>query len=146
EFMQRIEGFLRAVPRIFPIGIECRNKNYLNEEYFKMLKANDATHVFSEKQYMPPVAELASSYEAFLGDRIAFRLLGGDRKEIEEKTGERWDRIVDAKDERPIVLVLRHLLSIGKRITLNVNNHYEGSAPLTIQKILDGIAREGVGP
>jgi uncharacterized protein YecE (DUF72 family) len=56
-------------------------------------------------------------------------------------TGKRWDRIVIPKDEEigDILDTIGRLLSRGVDIFLNVNNHYEGSAPLTIRKIREAM-------
>ncbi len=136
-FLESAGRFVKAIPRTIPIGIECRNGNYLDDEYFSFLKENDVSHVFSEKQYMPPVIDLIDRYRDKLNDRVIIRLLGGDRKEMETKTGEKWNRIVEEKDVKPIAGKILELLNSGKLVTVNVNNHYEGSAPLTIEKIMN---------
>jgi uncharacterized protein YecE (DUF72 family) len=38
-----------------------------------------------------------------------------------------------------VLVATTRLLGGGKRVYLNVNNHYEGSAPLTIEKIRAGL-------
>ena len=65
------------------------------------------------------------------------RLHGYDRKAIENKTKEIWNSIVEPKDDELIKIVgtVNNLLHKNVDIFLNVNNHYEGSAPLTIEKI-----------
>ena len=55
---------------------------------------------------------------------------------IEARTGEKWDRIVEEQEGKAsIVGMVKNLLVQGKRVVVNVNNHYEGSAPLTIERI-----------
>jgi hypothetical protein len=68
----------------------------------EILKENDIAHVFSEKRYMPSVTDLIGRYRDRLNDRIIIRLSGGDRKEMETKTGEKWNRIVEEKNAMPI--------------------------------------------
>ncbi|MFO8064843.1 MAG: hypothetical protein R6V29_09460, partial [Spirochaetia bacterium] len=69
-------------------------------------------------------------------DRAVVRLMGGDRKEIEELTGRRWNQVVLPKepDKEHIAGMISSLLSHADT-TLNVNNHYEGAAPATIRSI-----------
>ncbi len=65
------------------------------------------------------------------------RLHGPDRKAMEEKTRKHWHRVVAPKDEElaAIANMAGELLEQGVNVYLNVNNHYEGSAPLTIERI-----------
>jgi hypothetical protein len=70
--------------------------------------------------------------------------MGGDRKEIEEKSREQWDRIVEPKTTiNDIALMLVDLIK-GREGILNVNNHYEGSAPLTIERMVRLLEDRGV--
>ncbi len=73
------------------------------------------------------------------------RLHGPDRAAIEEATKKKWDRIAAPKEEEldRIVGMIRTLVGSGVDVYLNVNNHYEGSAPLTIERIRERLARAG---
>ncbi len=64
------------------------------------------------------------------------RLHGPDRRAIEQETGKRWDRIVAARDEElaGVATMTSALTESGVNVYVNVNNHYEGSAPLTIER------------
>lgn len=142
EFMKRLGAFAEAVERDIPperrvpLGIECRNANYLTREYFRFLKDTGIAHVFSEKMYLPHVYELAEKFGDLIGDRCAVRLLGGDRKEIEEKTKGEWNRIVEPKEDLPKIADAIAELARGSRLVqVYVNNHFEGSAPLTIERL-----------
>ncbi len=68
---------------------------------------------------------------------MVIRLHGPDREGIEKEAGGQWDRLVAPKDDElpGIVSMVEDLLGNGVDVYLNVNNHYEGSAPLTIQRI-----------
>jgi hypothetical protein len=63
--------------------------------------------------------------------------MGYDRKSIEKKTDSKWDRVVDPKDNDILAIakMIRDLLHRDISVTVNINNHYEGSAPITIEKI-----------
>jgi len=65
------------------------------------------------------------------------RLHGYERDEIEKKTNKIYNQIVEPKDEElpGIIEMIQDMRSRGVEVYLNVNNHYEGSAPLTIEKI-----------
>lgn len=133
-FIEALDRFTSAVTPEIPLAVETRNKNYLTREYFQFLKERGIIHVFSEKLYMPHVYEV---YERF-GDLIAgtsiIRLLGGDRAEIERATDGRWDRVIDEKTDKGLVVGMsRDLVVRGGRVVLSINNHYEGSAPKTAE-------------
>jgi uncharacterized protein YecE (DUF72 family) len=66
-------------------------------------------------------------------------LHGPDRPGMEEKTKEKWNEIVAPKDEEleRIVQMVKELMNTGLAVYVNVNNHYEGSAPKTIEKIYE---------
>ena len=76
-------------------------------------------------------------YRNLIKDRVVIRLHGPDRKGMEEKSGGIWNKILEPKnsDLSKIADMLDELLSREVDIYLYVNNHYEGSAPLTIEKI-----------
>jgi uncharacterized protein YecE (DUF72 family) len=135
-FLRKLDDFCASLPEglaaSLPLAVEVRNKNYLVKEYFQFLRDRGLVHVFSEKQYLPHIYDLYSEFGDFVGDRVVMRLLGGDRKAIEEKTGERWDRIVEERDDKErIAEMTRNILYRGGRVVININNHFEGSAPLT---------------
>ncbi|MDC7227879.1 MAG: DUF72 domain-containing protein [Spirochaetales bacterium] len=135
-FLRKLEEFCHVVPAGIPLAVEIRNKNYLHEEYFNMLHECGIIHVFSEKIFMPPITQVYAQFGHLLNSSSVIRLLGGDRREIEKTTDKKWNRIVEPKDELvSIIKMTKDLISRGKRVTINVNNHYEGSAPLTIAKI-----------
>jgi uncharacterized protein YecE (DUF72 family) len=135
-FIEKLRGFLDRVPRDIPIALEPRNGTYLDEAWFAFLAEAKVSHVFSEKQYMPPIADLAARYATLLRERVVIRLLGGDRKAIEEASGGRWDKIIDPKPALPrIAAMASDLAASGREVYLDVNNHYEGSAIETIERL-----------
>lgn len=132
EFMKALDAFVARAPKGLPLAVETRNKNYLVEEYFRFLKERGLIHVFSEKIYLPHVYELYAKFGPLVEGTTVIRLLGGDRAEIEKAAGGRWDRIVDEKpDKARIAEMSLDLKYRGGKVVLNINNHYEGSAPVT---------------
>ena len=91
---------------------------------------------------MHPIFPLFENHADQIGEQVVIRLIGPDRHGIEERTGNKWNAIVDPKDEELdcLVSLLHRLMSRDVEIYLNVNNHYEGSAPLTIQRIRERLA------
>jgi hypothetical protein len=89
--------------------------------------------------WMPDIRETYAAWRQLIQTHYAvvLRLMGPDRKGIEALTHKSWDRIVLPKDDElpGIVEVIEDLLDAGLDVYVNVNNHYEGSSPLTIEKL-----------
>lgn len=137
EFQGIIREFAVKLPGEFHFAIESRNPNYLNETYFQFLRDNKLGHVFLQGYYMPPVFDIYRKFKDYIKDYTVIRLHGPDRQGIETRSKGEWNKIIDSKDSEleNIIIMIREILDRKIDIYLNVNNYYEGSAPLTIQKI-----------
>jgi uncharacterized protein YecE (DUF72 family) len=138
-FLERLHEFFEKAPAGFQYSIETRNPNYLSEELFGFLKQRNIGYVFLEGYYMPPIGEVFKKYDTVTGDVGVIRLHGGNRKEIEKQTGEKWNRVVaphdatlDSAAEMVNDYFQRRILTF-----VNVNNHFEGSAPLTAERFVE---------
>jgi uncharacterized protein YecE (DUF72 family) len=144
-FQQKLADFFAAAPTGWPYAIETRNANFLNRPLFEFLQSRQITPVFSEKLFLPHIYELYESVKDLIGNTVVIRLLGGDRKEIEQKTSSQWNRLVDIKPDRErIVTMIEDLYERGKTVMLNINNHYEGSAPITIRELGEMLQKRGI--
>ena len=65
--------------------------------------------------------------------------MGPDRQKIEKLTGSKWDRIAAPKDEslKSIAKIVGERIEQARQVVVNVNNHYEGCAVLTIDRLID---------
>ena len=136
-FLQVFENFVLKLPKGYTYAVEIRNPNYLNDRYFQFLKEHGLYHVFIQGYYMPSIFTLYKKFGQYITNLTIIRLLGPDRYGIEARCGGKWDQIVDAKEDEieAVIQMIEDLLSKEIHVYLNVNNHYEGSAPLTINKI-----------
>jgi uncharacterized protein YecE (DUF72 family) len=134
EFLRRLETFLEEVGAEWPLGVEIRNPNFLKSPYFE---THDVTPVFCEGYFLPPVVSVYEEHKERLSGTGMLRLLGPDRQGIEKATGKKWNRIVAAKDEGlpAIADMIVDMIARGLDVIVNVNNHYEGSAPLSIERL-----------
>lgn len=75
-------------------------------------------------------------------DNVVIRLHGPDREGMEERTRKDWSRIIDPRDADLDALagMLKDLKTRNRQVWLFVNNHYEGCAPLMIERIQERIA------
>ena len=137
RFLEIFEVFRQGLPEGFSYCVEIRNPNWLRREYFDYLDEQGLGHVFLQGYYMPPIFGVYWQFRDKLADPVVIRMHGGDRKDMEERTGNRWDHIVEPKDGELAELskMVRDLRQHNHDIFINVNNHYEGSAPRTIGKI-----------
>lgn len=143
-FIEKLDGFFDRAPDGFQYAVETRNPNYLSEEYFGFLRGRGLAHVFLDGYYMPPIGEVFATYDTVTAGYSVVRLHGPDRQGIEKKTGKIWNRLVETRDTGIGSAVEIVLGNVDRGVTtyLNVNNHYEGSAPLTIERFLFALDRE----
>ena len=136
-FLGLLDTFFAAAPRSLPVGIEIRNPYWLNRRYFEFLAARDLSHVFLQGYFMPPIFETWKRFGGLVKDPVVVRLHGPDRDGMEQQTGEKWDRIVAPKDGdlARLLDMMRDMRGRSMTVYLNINNHYEGSAPLTIGRL-----------
>ena len=138
EFQLKISDFFQKYKQELPtVGLEIRNPNYLNEKYFKFISNLKLAHVFLEGYYMPPISEIYSEYKKYINSISVIRLHGPDRKGIEKLANENWNQIYVNRDDeiKSIVEMIKELQNNEVDLFINVNNHFEGSAPLTIEKL-----------
>jgi len=137
-FLERLDAFFERAPKGFDYAVETRNPNYLAQDFFDFLRGRDLGFVMLEGYYMLHFADIVAKHDVRTADFSTIRLHGPNRQAIEARTGGLWGEIVDPKDEglKATASIIRQ--NAGKGITtfVNVNNHYEGSAPLTIQRLL----------
>jgi len=142
-FQDRFSEFAKNIPKGYTYAIEIRNPNYLNAPYFYFLNDNNLRHVFLQGYYMPAITNVFLNFASSIKNETVLRLHGPDRKGIEKKTGRKWDQIVENRDDEilAIVRMIQQLLDKDISVYVNVNNHYEGSAPLTIERIQSRISQ-----
>ncbi len=140
-FMDRLKAFRKSIPAMPVVGIETRNASYLNNEFFGFLSENHFIPVLLQGYWMPSIVEVYKKFSSYLKESpiIVIRLHGPDRSGIERESGGDWSRtIYDRSEElQAIAQICCELLSAGQEVYVNVNNHYEGSAPLTIARLIN---------
>lgn len=138
DFQLRFSEFTKHIKNLIPpIGIEIRNPNYLNEKYFQFLMEQKIIPVLLEGYYMPPVIETYSKFKEYIKKLVVLRLHGPDRQGIEKIANDNWNQIYINRDKEisSLVEMIREMQKNEVDLFINVNNHFEGSAPLTIEKI-----------
>lgn len=141
-FFEALHAFFDKAPTGFDYAVESRNPNYLFPVYFDLLKQHGLSHVYLEGYYMPHIGEVYERYPAPTAGYAVIRLHGGDRLEIEGQTREVWNRVVAPKPEGigSATRMVAELAAMKTVVYVNVNNHFEGSAPLTIERFLEELS------
>lgn len=137
-FLEVLAPFLEGLPEGYRFGVELRNPKWLDASFFELIEQHSVIPVLLQGYYMPSIVELYIKWRDELAkhDTVIIRLHGPNRQGIEKHTGKVWDRIVAPKDDElsAIAGVTKDLLGRGVNVFVNVNNHYEGSAPLSIER------------
>ena len=137
-FLDRFGVFIDKAPIGYSYAVETRNNNYLREPFFKFLAEHRLGCVLLDGYYMPPPGEVSQSFNVNTSNFIVLRLHGSDRSGIEEKTKGIWNQIIEPQETRlaSAKKIVHSSMDAGSDVYVNVNNHYEGCAPLTIQRFL----------
>ena len=137
EFQEKLSHFTRQLPPDYQWCVESRNPNYLNTGYFSFLRDHNLSHVFEQGYYMPPVIDLYNKYAGLLGGTTVIRLHGPDWEKMEERTGRTWNRLVEPReaDLDNLATVIKGLRKQGCKVWVFANNHFEGCAPLTLERL-----------
>ncbi len=137
-FMDQLGLFLDRLPADLPYAVEIRNPKWIDARWFDLLKEYGVAPVLLQGYWMDDIASTIDAHESKLGNTLCIRLHGEDREGMEERTGADWSRIIRPKDNELTATMgsVHRQLASDRKVFLNVNNHYEGSAPLTIDKIL----------
>jgi uncharacterized protein YecE (DUF72 family) len=136
-FQEKFAQFIQKIDPNYQYAVEIRNPNYLNESYFEFLQAHSLSHVFLQGYYMPPVTDIYKKFQVFLKKQVVFRLHGPDRSDIEKRSGGNWNQLLNPRDQElnQIAGIVKELLDRKFEVYVNMNNHYEGSAPLSIKRL-----------
>jgi uncharacterized protein YecE (DUF72 family) len=139
EFLKRLDPFLGKLPRGWLYGVEIRNKDYLGEEYFSVLKTHNVAHVINAWSRMPTIAEQIELSGVFAADHIIVRALLRHGRTYEQAVQmfEPYEKIQEV--DQPAREAIRKIADMAvrekKRAYVFVNNRLEGNSPQTIQAI-----------
>ncbi len=146
ELQDRLADFLGRIPTGRQYALEIRNQRWLNARHFGFIADHGLIPVLLQGYWMPPVWETFRDRRDLLlrARTVVIRLHGPDREGMERETAEQWDRIVVQRDDelKAIVGMTEELLDAGVDVYMNANNHYEGCAPLTVERIEGTLGRE----
>jgi len=135
RYEDNLRSFLPLLPKDIRFVAEFRSESWNDAEVFDLLGEFDVAWCINDWQDLPPVVETTTDF-AYL------RLVGFHR---EFQALDRVQR--DRSDELTSwASTIRHLASRLPRIYVYVNNHYEGHAPATINRLANLLDLPTVDP
>lgn len=124
-----LEDFLMGVPTEYQIAVEVRNKEFLNEEFFSLLKRRSAAFVWVDSEAM-------SEVEVVTADFVYIRWKG-DRRKVNGLLGK-----VETQRSDDIKAWARKIGQVLNR-SLNVfgyfSKYYSGHPPTDAKQLLESI-------
>jgi uncharacterized protein YecE (DUF72 family) len=145
RFVGRLGRFLAALPRGPLYAVELRNKELLGPPYAAALAAAGAVHCLNVHPRMPDLGTQARDSGALGGPALLVRwMLGNDLSyEAARQRYRPFDRLVDEAPavRRTVAALALDAAAAGKPVYVIANNKAEGSAPLTLFRLAELIAR-----
>lgn len=147
QFVADLDRFFGQLPTGWPYGLELRNKNWLQPEYFACLARHGITHVFNSWSAMPPVGEqMALPGSRTNPDLCAARFLLKPGRKYEEavKQFQPYDKTREVNEEARKAgaeLVKEGRANPTRKTFIFVNNRLEGNALPTIEAMVEGARR-----
>jgi uncharacterized protein YecE (DUF72 family) len=140
-FLETMKPFVEALPDGWTYALETRNPPYLRREFFEFLAGHGVSPVLVDGYYLPPVKKTFETARPWLRSPVIIRLMGPDRQGIEKLTKKRWNQVVQPMDETldDVAEIISTVVADGHEVIVNINNHFEGSAPITIRKLQERI-------
>jgi len=140
-FLEKLDDFLGCLPQGRQYAVETRNSELLRDEFFAVLRKHAVGTVLLDGYFMPPPRKIFDRFDTATSAFTVIRLHGPDRPGIEARTKKIWNRVVEPRPDGladAAELVRRNTAKLIKTY-VNVNNHYEGSAPLSIERFLNAL-------
>ena len=142
DFVADLDQFLGQLPQGWPYGVEMRNRNWLQPQYFDCLARHRVTHVFNSWEAMPPVSEQLTLPASLTDPRLVaarFLLKPGRKYEGAVKRFQPYDqtREVNAEARKAGAALIEDGTKASNRKTfIYVNNRLEGNALSTIEAMV----------
>ena len=152
-FIERLEAFFSVLPRELgthtPIyALELRNPELLTPRLMRMLARAGVRYCVGLHERMPEVERQETALKALDGEQpgtlvVRWNLHRGFLYQAAKQRYEPFDRLVDEDPETRLVLARMAVNSFKakRKVWVTVNNKAEGSAPLSLVKLAEEIAK-----
>lgn len=145
DFLEVLEPFLKALPDGFQYGIEIRNRTFLCQPYFELLRKCNVAHVFNHWDKMPGVDQQLEMPGSLTTDFAAARFLLRPGRSYEQAVSSfspynRTQEVNEEARQAAAKLIEMRMEAAHKvkprRTFLYVNNRLEGNSLNTIVAVL----------
>jgi uncharacterized protein YecE (DUF72 family) len=147
NFLPKLDGFLSRLPRQHEYAVEVRTPSLLGARYYDTLNAHGVAHVYNHLYGMPSLAEQHQALgQCFPAPFTVMRLLTPRTMKYHDavKAYEPYNKLVkplpDMRQET--LMLIDQAVTQEIRAHVLVNNRSEGSAPLTIQALVEQLKIE----
>lgn len=145
RFPDRIGRFLAALPRGPRYAVELRNPEALGERYAHALREARALHCLNVHPRMPDLGTQAREAGALAAPALLVRWMISADLSYEAARGRYapFDRLVDEAPaiRRTVAALALEAAEAGRPVWVIANNKAEGSAPLTLFRLAELVAR-----
>lgn len=141
RFVELIDNFLSKLPKKYQYAVELRNREFLTDEYLRMLKKHEVSHVLNSWTRMPPIIEQISIAGVLTAGFSVARALLRPGRSYQEAVDmfSPYDRVKEEYPELRLGLAeaVGRCIAEGRSLYAYINNRAEGNSPKTIEAILD---------
>jgi uncharacterized protein YecE (DUF72 family) len=141
EFLDRLDPFLGALPPEFRYGVEIRNPEFLEKDYFSVLRARGVAHVYNAWSKMPELRHQIAIPDSATADFQVCRALLRRGRVYEDavKTFQPYTKVQDPNPEarESMRMLIDRARENRQWFFLFVNNRLEGNAPSTILSLVE---------
>jgi uncharacterized protein YecE (DUF72 family) len=122
EHLSDLEIFLQKLPTNHRYAVEIRNKSWQNQEFYSVLKANNAALAWTDSPLLAQINELTADFLYFRWE--------GDRKKVNGTLGKiEVDRLEDLK---LVAEIIKSFIDRSKMIFGYFGKYYSGYPPSDI--------------
>ena len=143
DFVAELDRFLGQLPGGWNYGVEIRNKDWLQPDYFAVLRKHGVVHVFNNWSAMPTVGEQMRLADSATSERLVaarFLLKPGRSYEAAVKEVSPYEAVKEVNEEarKAGAELISKAKQQGNQAFIFVNNRLEGNALETIAAMAAG--------
>lgn len=145
DFVADLDAFFSKLPKGWRYGVEIRNKDWLQPDYFAVLRKHGVVHVFNNWSMMPTVGEqMVVSGSDTSDSMVAARFLLKPGRKYEEAVEQfsPYKSVKEVNEEareagRKLIAGAKQK---GKKAFIYINNRLEGNALETINAMVGEVS------
>jgi uncharacterized protein YecE (DUF72 family) len=139
-FLERVDGFLGALPAGFRFAVEVRNPELLIPAYFECLREHGVAHVYNAWARMPDLPDQIAIPNSRTADFIVCRALLRRGRNYEEAV-QKFSPYLELREPYPparegVKQLIQLPYSEPTEKFIYLNNRLEGNAPSTIAALV----------